>query len=321
MEAVANDTPSDTRPIGIGLRENQRIAELLERIAELLEAQGASPFRVAAYRRAGIELRLRREGVRQVFDARGHAGLVELPRIGPSIAGAIAQYLESGEIALLRGLEGHAAPEDLFTTLPGIGPELARRMHAELGVETLEDLETAAHDGRLEHVAGFGPRRVRALRAILADRLRRAPRRPRGTDRAVPSEPATEAPTVPPPQAPGVADLLAIDAQYRERAARGALPTIAPRRFNPRHEAWLPIWHTELDGWHVTALFSNTPLAHQLGTTRDWVILYYERDGISGQCTVVTERRGPLAGRRVVRGREVECQRLFESSGPTHAPL
>jgi hypothetical protein len=112
--------------------------------------------------------------------------------------------------------------------------------------------------------------------------------------------------------APSVSDLLTLDAQYRERAARGALPTIAPRRFNPRHEAWLPIWHTELAGWHVTALFSNTPLAHQLGTTRDWVILYYERDGISGQCTIVTERRGPLTGRRVVRGREIECRRLFE---------
>jgi hypothetical protein len=298
-----------------GLRENQRIAEMLERIAELLEAQDASPFRAAAYHRAAIELRLRREGVRQLFEARGQCGLVELPRIGPSIAAAIAQYLESGQMALLRGLEGHAAPEDLFTTLPGIGQELARRLHAELGVETLEDLETAAHDGRLEHVAGFGPRRVHALRAMLEERLRHGPRRPRGSERPSPAVPGSEA-AHPPSLAPSVADLLSIDAEYRERAARGSLPTIAPRRFNPRHEAWLPIWHTELDGWHVTALFSNTPLAHQLGTTHDWVIVYYERDGVSGQCTIVTERRGPLAGSRVVRGRVHECPTSFESSDP-----
>jgi hypothetical protein len=38
------------------------------------------------------------------------------------------------------------------------------------------------------------------------------------------------------------------------------------------------------------------------------VILYFERDGHEDQCTVVTERHGPLAGRRVVRGREAECQ-------------
>ena len=313
---VPNDRPSSARSSANGLGENQRIAELLERIAELLEAQSASPFRAAAYRRAAIELRLRREGVRQLFDARGHRGLVELPRIGPSIAGAIAEYLQSGQMALLRGLEGHAAPEDLFTTLPGIGPELAHRLHAELGVETLEDLETAAHDGRLEQVAGFGLRRVHALRAMLAERLRRAPRRPRGTQPASPAAPSPEPPTISPGLAPSVVDLLALDAQYRERAARGDLPTIAPRRFNPRREAWLPIWHTELDGWHVTALFSNTPLAHQLGTTRDWVIMYYEGNGVAGQCTIVTERRGPLAGRRVVRGREFECRTLFEISGP-----
>jgi DNA polymerase (family 10) len=317
---VPNVSPSSALPMEHGLRENQRIAEMLERIAELLEAQDASPFRAAAYHRAAIELRLRREGVRQLFEARGQRGLVELPRIGPSIAAAIAQYLESGQMALLRGLEGHAAPEDLFTTLPGIGQELARRLHAELGVETLEDLETAAHDGRLEHVAGFGPRRVQALKALLAERLRRAPGRRRGTAPVSSGAPGSQPQTTPPSLAPSVADLLALDAQYRERAARGSLPTIAPRRFNPRREAWLPIWHTEHDGWHVTALFSNTPLAHQLGTTRDWVIVYYERDGVSGQCTIVTERRGHLAGRRVVRGRELECRTSFERSAPRGSP-
>ena len=81
-----------------------------------------------------------------------------------------------------------------------------------------------------------------------------------------------------------------------------------PRRFNPERRAWLPVLHTERDGWSCTALYSNTARAHELGTTRDWVIVYYERDGDEDQCTVVTERHGPLAGRRVVRGREAECR-------------
>ena len=50
--------------------------------------------------------------------------------------------------------------------------------------------------------------------------------------------------------------------------------------------------------------------AHQLGHTHDWVVLFYERNGDEGQCTVVTETRGPLGGRRVVRGRESECAQL-----------
>jgi hypothetical protein len=46
---------------------------------------------------------------------------------------ALAEYLESGQMSLLRGLQGHAALEDLFTTRPGFGRELARRLHTELG--------------------------------------------------------------------------------------------------------------------------------------------------------------------------------------------
>jgi len=116
--------------------------------------------------------------------------------------------------------------------------------------------------------------------------------------------------------APDVATLLAIDAEYRTRAGLELLPKIAPRRLNPRHRAWLPVWHAERDGWHLTALFSNTLLAHQRGATRSWVILYYQRKGQRGQCTVVTEFHGTLSGRRVIRGREAECSRYY-SRAPT----
>jgi hypothetical protein len=107
-----------------------------------------------------------------------------------------------------------------------------------------------------------------------------------------------------------VATLLAVDAAYRHKAEAGELRHIAPRRFNPERRAWLPVLHTERDGWQFTALYSNTARAHALGTTRDWVILYFERDGDEDQCTVVTEPHGPLAGQRVVRGREAEPRAL-----------
>ena len=120
------------------------------------------------------------------------------------------------------------------------------------------------------------------------------------------------APSEAPPR-PAVATLLAADAEYRDGAARGRLRRIAPRRFNPDRQAWLPILHTERDGWQITALFSNTARAHELGRTRDWVVLFYERDGDSGQCTVVTETHGPHAGQRVVRGRESEGGKLQDA--------
>jgi hypothetical protein len=101
--------------------------------------------------------------------------------------------------------------------------------------------------------------------------------------------------------------LLFIDGEYRRLASERALPTIAPPGGNPRRGAWLPIWHAQQDGWMLTAMFSRTARAHRLGQTRDWVVIYCEHDGKESHFTVVTETHGPLAGRRVVRGREAEC--------------
>jgi putative hydrolase len=114
---------------------------------------------------------------------------------------------------------------------------------------------------------------------------------------------------------PAVEVLLDVDREYREKARAGVLPRIAPRRFNPDREAWLPVLHARHGPWHFTALFSNTELAHQLHRTYDWVVIFFADDNEEGQATVVTERRGKLAGRRVVRGREPECDRYYDSAG------
>ena len=116
-------------------------------------------------------------------------------------------------------------------------------------------------------------------------------------------------------QAP-VEELLDVDREYRESAQAGTLPTIAPRRFNPEKKAWLPILHTQRGDRHYTAMFSNTARAHRLGTTHDWVILYQDGESGAHQCTVITSHHGPLEGRRIVRGREAECQEYFERLTP-----
>ncbi|MGE0766482.1 MAG: hypothetical protein AB7L90_08460 [Hyphomicrobiaceae bacterium] len=83
---------------------------------------------------------------------------------------------------------------------------------------------------------------------------------------------------------------------------------IAPKRFNPSGEAWLPVLHTSRDAWQFTVLFSNTQRAHELQKINDWVVVYFHADSESEtQCTIVTETRGPLEGKRVVRGREGDC--------------
>jgi DNA polymerase (family X) len=78
----------------------------------------------------------------------------------------------------------------------------------------------------------------------------------------------------------------------------------------------LPVYHKRRGGWGYRALFSNTALAHRLRQTRDWVVIYFENGLSSGQRTVVTENRGDLRGRRVVRGRELECLEHYEHPTP-----
>ncbi|MAE95052.1 MAG: DNA-binding protein [Deltaproteobacteria bacterium] len=275
---------------------NGEVAALLDRIASLLEVQHADGFRVRAWRRAAEQARRTPEPLADLVRDGGADALLPIPGFGRSIARQVAGWLRTGQCGYLVRLEGETEPEDLLRTLPGVGPELASRIHEALHVETLEELEVCAHDGRLAEVEGLGERRCEAIRDALAVRLAR--RRP------PPPSPATE---------PPVGLLLEADAAYRERAASGTLRRIAPRRFNPEGEAWLPIWHVDLEGWHLTVLFSNTALAHQLGRTRDWVVVYAGRDGEERRYTIVTERRGPDAGARVVRGREAET-RIFLSA-------
>jgi DNA polymerase (family X) len=291
MTALKTVDESRIRPGGA---LNQQVAERLREAAELLEQQQANPFRVSAYRRAAATVAGLGEDVAALLERGGIEGLDALPGIGPVLARAITQMVRTGRWAQLERLRGGVAPEQLFRSIPGLGPELACRIHEHLDIDTLEALELAAHDGRLEQVPGIGPRRAAMLRATLAGML--AHTRPRRRQRTF---------------EPGVDLLLDVDREYRQKDASGALPKIAPRRFNPSGESWLPILHTERGDWRFTALFSNTALAHDLDRVRNWVVIYFHQDsGSEGQRTVVTETRGPLAGGRVVRGREAECLKL-----------
>lgn len=284
------------------LRDNAWLAAQLEEVAELLELQGANAFRVRAYRRAAESLRGHPVSAAELLRTGGTAGLRVLEGVGESLARTLEQLLETGRLPMLERLRGEAGPEDTLATVAGIGPELAHRIHDRLGVDSLYALEAAAQDGRLETVPGMGRARVRAVREALAGRFQR---RERGASGKQAEPPAS--------QAPPVVELLDIDREYRARAAAGTLPRIAPRRFNPAHEAWLPVLHAEREGRHYTALYSNTARAHDLGATRDWVVIYRDEHDGRGQWTVVTAQRGPDAGQRIVRGREAECRALRTS--------
>lgn len=272
---------------------NAEIAQRLEEVARLLEDQGANPFRVRAYQHAAQTVRHHASSVRDLFEREGMEGLRRLPGLGESLARAVRDLILTGRLPMLDRLRGEADPIAVLTSVPGIGAALAARLHDDLGIDSLEELEMAAHDGRLASIGGIGEKKLAGIIDSLAGRLGRVRGKGGGQDTAVGEPPVDE--------------LLDIDAEYREKAAAGRLRKIAPHRFNPEREAWLPVLHAQRGDRHYTALFSNTARAHERGKTSDWVILYYDHDGGESQCTVITSERGPMKGRRIVRGREEEC--------------
>ncbi|MGI9476274.1 MAG: helix-hairpin-helix domain-containing protein [Hyphomicrobiaceae bacterium] len=279
-------------------KQNAELAGELREMADLLAAQQANGFRIMAYRRAAETLDDLERAVGDVIAESGLDALVSLPGIGRGIAASLAEMIETGRWSALERLMGRLEPEQLFQTVPGIGPGLAHDIHETLHIDTLEALEVAANDGRLATVSGIGPRRLSAIKALLAQRLdsRRLRAKADGTP-------------------PAIADLLSVDSEYRHKAGQGHLRTIAPRRFNPEGRAWLPVLHAERGDWSFTALYSNTRRAHELKRTQDWVVIFaHKADTHEQQCTVVTEHRGPITGERVVRGREGECIEYYSGS-------
>ena len=254
------------------------------------------------YRHAARTIRGWPAPIAQIAIEKGIAGLDDLPGIGEQLARSLYQLATTGRLPMLERLRGECDPVPLFASVPGIGEATAARIQQDLGIHTLEELEIAAHDGRLAQL-GIGAKRIVGVRDALAGRLGRIGRRQ-----------AVDAIPLPP-----VAEILDVDREYREGAERGSLPRIAPRRFNPKREAWLPILHTCRGARHYTVLYSNTARAHELGRTHDWAVCYFDGGGVERQCTLITAQRGPLQGLRVVRGREEDCLDHYAQAGAVSA--
>jgi hypothetical protein len=280
---------------------NHEVGEKLREIAALLEAQHANPFRSRAYHNAANTLESLPDDVSELVQAKGIKGLIDLPAIGAGIARSIYEYVAIGRMTRLENLKGGSDPIGLFQSIPTVGLALAQRIHDTLHVDTLESLENAMRNGRLDQVEGLGTKRKEAIEAWLLKHLGEHRQQLRQAQHSSTN--------------PAIALLLKVDAEYRKNAEAGKLPCITPKRFNPENKAWLPILHSTRDHWHFTALYSNTERAHKLNRVYDWVVIYfYDDHHQEGQHTIVTETHGRLFGKRVVRGREAECYEFYESN-------
>lgn len=140
---------------------NAELSRVFERIADLLEIDGADKFRINSYRRAARSLKDATEDVGELSAA---GRLTELPGIGKGTAQRITQYIETGTIDVLAELESKL-PDGLppLLDIQGMGPKKVALVHKELGVTGLADLKRVIKSGELAELPGLGAASVKKI--------------------------------------------------------------------------------------------------------------------------------------------------------------
>ncbi|MBX4924410.1 DNA polymerase/3'-5' exonuclease PolX [Rhizobium binae] len=133
---------------------NADISALFNRMADLLEIEGANPFRIRAYRRAAATIDDLPENIATMI-AEGRI-LSDLPGIGDDLAAKIEEFAMTGHLKALEEVEARTPSTlALLTSIPGLGPKRVHQLHMALGVQTLEDLAKAAKEGKIRHLPRF----------------------------------------------------------------------------------------------------------------------------------------------------------------------
>ena len=135
---------------------NADVADVFEQIAELLEFQGANPFRVRAYRNGARAIRDLPESVEQIV-ADPDRKLTDVEGIGKDLAQKVATLVETGSLPMLDEILAEV-PNSILAVLrvPGLGPKRAAVLYNELGVSNLDELRRACEAKQVRELAGFG---------------------------------------------------------------------------------------------------------------------------------------------------------------------
>ncbi len=163
---------------------NDEVAAQFERMADLLEARDVA-YKPRAYRRAAESLRTHPASVARLAREDRDA-IEELEGVGDSIAEKVVEFVTTGEIEELVALQ-EEMPVDMavLTRVEGVGPKTVGKLYDALGVETLDDLEAAAREGRIREVSGFGEKTERNILDSVAFARQAAGRRRLGDARPV----------------------------------------------------------------------------------------------------------------------------------------
>ncbi|MGD8643076.1 MAG: DNA polymerase/3'-5' exonuclease PolX [Chromatiales bacterium] len=146
---------------------NSEIAERFETLADLLELEGANPFRVRAYRNAARTIRGYGKAMADLVKA--GEDLSKLPDIGKDLAAKIAEMVRTGKLEALEEVQ-HRVPRALseLMRLQGLGPKRVKTLYDTLNIRSIEDLKRAARSGQIRELPGFGEKTEAMIMSRLA---------------------------------------------------------------------------------------------------------------------------------------------------------
>ncbi len=247
---------------------NAEIAEILNKVADLLEIEEANPFRVRAYRNAARTVTGLPQSIASMLEA--DQDLSRLPGIGKDLAGKIRTIVETGDLPILNELE-RQTPSGLVVLLglPGLGPKRVHALHESLGIETLDALAAAARGGRIRRLPGFGAKTENNILRALETRGAGERRTLRSTAEAIATSLVAYLERV-----PGVGGIEVAGSYRRKQETVGDLDILATCGED------CPVIPRFVDYEDVAEVVSQ-------GTTRSTVIL---RGGLQVDLRVVPER-------------------------------
>lgn len=138
--------------------KNRIIAEMFERMADVLEFKGELPFKVNAYRKASRILKDLQDDIEDIWKA---DRLDSIPGVGAGLAKKIDEYLKTGRMTKVDEIIGSVSGEliDLMG-IQNLGPKTLAYLHREFGVQNLQDLKRVIRDGSLSQLPRIGPQKI-----------------------------------------------------------------------------------------------------------------------------------------------------------------
>jgi len=154
--------------------KNREIADIFEKMADILEFKGENPFKVNAYRKASRVIKDLVEDIEEIWQ---QGKLYDLPGIGDALVKKIVEYLTSGKIGKYEEIRQDVSPELLnLLNIQNLGPKTLALAHHRLRVNNIDDLIRVINDGSLAELPGMGQKKVenisKGIQIFLAARER-----------------------------------------------------------------------------------------------------------------------------------------------------